>query len=1123
MNPQALLARLRELGVDLQAHQGRLRVSAPRGQLTAELRTAIADHRDALLVLLAGAPAASGVGNADADAPADDDPSAATGALSFFQHRAWVRQCMEPSDTAMNMACAWLVDEAISHERLRQAIGIVLERHHILRTRYPDVRGEPGVERVEAGDVQVLEIDLSCQTVAEHAASIQSILDEWKTTPFDLTRETPIRLGIARAAHGRLVVLCCAHHIAVDAWSIGVLQRELDAAAGPHKDNLRPALQFASVAAAERRRAHTSSFADDLQWWKRTLSGIPALSVFPSDITDDRPTRGATVGFHWPRALADGLTNLARRHGSTLFIVLLAACAVAIRRHASNTEVVLGVPMGDREQVAHETIIGPFVNLMVVRIDLSREPSFATVIGRTRQAFFDAHAHRQVPFEALMESLRPPRVLDHSPIFQIAVVQHNAPAHSAPSLHGGGALHELTWFVHDDAEGLHGSFEFRTDLFSEVAIDQVSRHLCAILEAAVADPQRPIDHMPLIEGADRNRLLEAFSRGPRVPEPSSFVEQFACQVRSSPETIAVSCGGILLTYRELDQESNRLAHRLLGLGAGRGTRVGISVIRSPMLLVALLAVQKCGAAYVPLDPSFPAERLAFMVEDSGTTLLLIAGTELDLAPSASLQIIDLEQEALSIGALPATAPPVSIDAADPVYLMYTSGSTGRPKGVVVSHRNLANFLGSMRRRPGLSADDVLVAVTTISFDIAGLELYLPLATGARVELVSAADATDPLELARILRSNGATVLQATPSTWRLLLESGWQGMRRLRALCGGETLPRDLAAQLHERVGEVWNLYGPTETTIWSTVARVDPRSAISIGRAIDNTDIYVLDPALQPVPAGLPGEIWIGGRGVAIGYHERPKLNAERFVADPFSSESGARMYRTGDLGRWDADGNLYHLGRVDQQVKLRGLRIELGEIEAALAAHPDVSRCVVTVDGPDADARLVAYVVSADGAPAPAALRGHLRRTLPDYMVPQHFVHLDVLPTLPNGKLDRAALPQPDDEVLSGERPHEPPRPGTEEALAAIWREVLQVARVGADDNFFDLGGHSLLVLRAVSEFVRRHGLSNDARDYLTASLRQLAATATRFQVPVATRAVPSAGRWQRLIGGLRGRSVQ
>ena len=1121
MNPQALLAHLRELGVDLQAHEGRLRVSAPRGQLTAELRTAIADHRDALLMLLAGAPAAAGVGGAGA--PGDDDPSAAPGSLSFFQHRAWVRQCMEPSDTAMNMACAWLVDEAISHERLRRAIGIALERHHILRTRYPEVRGEPGVERVEAGDVQVMEIDLSCQTAAEHAASIESILDEWKTTPFDLTRETPVRLGIARAAHGRLVVLCCAHHIAVDAWSIGLLQRELDAAAGPRADSLPPALQFANVAAAERRQTHTSSFADDLQWWKRTLSGIPALSVFPPDITHDSPAGGATVDFHWPRVLAEALTNLARRHGSTLFIVLLAACAVAIRRHASNTEVVLGIPMGDREQVAHETIIGPFVNLMVVRIDLSGDPSFATVIGRTRQAFFDAHAHRQVPFEALVEWLRPPRALDHTPIFQIAVVQHNAPAHAAPSLHGGGALHELTWFVRDDAAGLRGSFEFRTDLFSEAAIDQVSRHLRAILEAAVAAPQRSIDRMPLVEGADRDRLLEAFSRGPRAPEPPAFVEQFMCQARSSPEAIAVSCGRTMLTYRELDRESNRLAHRLLGLGAGRGTRVGISMIRSPLLLVALLAVQKCGAAYVPLDPSFPAERLAFMVEDSGTTLLLFAGTELNLAPSASLRIIDLEQEAPSIRSLPDTPPPVPIDVADPVYLMYTSGSTGRPKGVVVSHRNLANFLGSMRRRPGLSSDDVLVAVTTISFDIAGLELYLPLATGARVELISAADATDPLELASILRRSGATVLQATPSIWRLLLESGWQGMRGLRALCGGETLPRDLAAQLHERVGELWNMYGPTETTIWSTVARVDPRSAISIGRAIDNTDIYVLDPALQPVPAGLPGEIWIGGRGVAIGYHERPELNAERFVADPFSGESGARMYRTGDLGRWDAQGNLYHLGRVDQQVKLRGLRIELGEIEASLATHPDVSRCVVTVDGPDADARLVAYIVSSAGAPAPVVLRAHLRQTLPDYMVPQHFVHLDALPTLPNGKLDRAALPQPDDDGLSAEHPHDPPRPGTEEALASIWREVLQVARVGADDNFFDLGGHSLLVLRAVSEFARRHGLSNDARDYLTASLRQLAATAIRLPPPATQRDVPSAGRWQRLIGGLRGRPVQ
>jgi amino acid adenylation domain-containing protein len=532
----------------------------------------------------------------------------------------------------------------------------------------------------------------------------------------------------------------------------------------------------------------------------------------------------------------------------------------------------------------------------------------------------------------------------------------------------------------------------------------------------------------------------------------------------------------------------------------------LCVERSPLLVIALLAIQKAGGAYVPLDPGFPAERLSFMLADSRAAVLLTsddAAADIEIPTGVSVINIDtLPDTPERTGNLP-----LDIQPEDPVYVIYTSGSTGRPKGVTLSHGSLANLLQSMAKQPGLKSTDVLAAVTTISFDIAALELYLPLLVGARIELVPLETSTDGNELATLLSERAVTVLQATPATWRLLIEAGWQAAPGFRAFCGGEALPQDLAQSLLGRVSELWNLYGPTETTIWSTVERIESATDITIGRPIANTQVYVVGRggALQPI--GVPGEIWIGGAGVALGYLNRPELTEERFVADRLapSASPNARLYRTGDLGRWREDGRLEHLGRLDHQVKIRGFRIEVGEVEAALASLEAIRQAVVVArDAGSSDRRLVAYVVYQSGEDLTVSeVRRHLRTRLPEYMIPSLVVAMDAIPLTPNGKVDRAALPDPFGKGAAGSGQFEPPTTEMEVLLAGIWAEVLKVERVGVNDNFFDLGGHSLLSLRVASAVAVQSGWRMDPRTLFFQTLGQIAATATGAGVLVRRRA--------------------
>jgi amino acid adenylation domain-containing protein len=1083
LNAADLHAQLMSLGVDVRAEDGRLRVNAARGILTEQMQQAVVAHKGELLALLAerAAAASNTVRRVSRDGPLP---------LSLFQERLWVLHRLDPDSTAYNMATVWPM--AAEAAALRRAVAEVVRRHEILRATFRDEGVGPQLHLLPPEAVRVDLVGLDQMGESEQKVALAADLGLATATPFDLALDPPVRFTVYQLAPGRSAILVSAHHIALDAWSMALLHREIADAHAAVVAGLPGGplpLQYVDYADWQRRGQSAGALASELAWWEGRLAGLPQLCAFPVDQVSAGRATGAVRGRRLSAEVSEGIRRLAREAGATVYMVLLAACATVLRAHARLDDIVLGSPTGVRERAEFESMLGPFVNLLVLRLDLADDPSFRELTVRARDAVLDAHAHRQVPFEMLVERLKPVRILNRSPLFQVAVVLHNAGPEQGQGISGGGAIHDLTWFVREVDGCFESALEFRSDLYAPETIDRIGAHLETVLTTAARDPGRRIRAIPLLSPREREQVIADFNATSVEVPRETFAAQFARQAALTPAACALRFEGDELSYVALDRRATVLARRLRALGVAPGVLVGLCLERSLDLVAALVAVHQAGGAYVPLDPALPLERLRFMLADSGARVLLTSGEAADGLETEGVAILDLAADAgedFDAAPLDLTAGPT-----DPAYVIYTSGSTGRPKGVAVAQGALSNFLAAMRAEPGLRADDVLMAVTTISFDIAALELCLPLIVGARIELVARETAADGEALAGALATSGATILQATPTAWRQLVDAGWRGPAGFRALCGGEALPRDLADALIERVTELWNLYGPTETTIWSTAGRVERGTdPVSIGRPIANTRVYVLDAAGSPVPVGIPGEIFIAGDGLAIGYHGRPALTAERFVPESFAVAPGVRMYRTGDLGRWGSDGQLYHLGRLDHQVKIRGLRIELGEIEAAIAAHEAVRQAVVVAhEATPGNVRLIAYVVWHDGEDLTVSdMRRYLRRELPDYMIPSLVIALDRIPQTPNGKVDRKALPDPFQNAPRSAARHEPPAPGREQQMAAIWRDVLRLERIGAEDNFFELGGHSLLSLRVATAVEKQMGIRMDPRALFFQSLRQV-----------------------------------
>lgn len=1028
------------------------------------------------------------------------------------QRRMWLAQQIEPAGEVFNMALAARLRGALDFTCVERALEVLVQRHEALRTRIIETDGEvmQVVEDRVALPLQTIDLSAFPTEEAEYRAATDMRVRTREI--YDLARAPLFRAALYRLGPAEHLIYWGMHHTVGDDWSIRLLFQEMagiyEALHAGHEPML-PAktLDLMDYAAWQRRQTKKEDVDLDLAYWTRQLEGITTLPLPTDRPRLDRPSsHGDKVTLPWPKHFNDGLRTIASRVGASPFMVMLAAFQYALSQWCRVDDVAVGTPIANRTGIVEEQLIGSLVNTVVMRTNLSGASTPCEVVQRVRQVALNAYAHQHLPFDHLVEALAPRRSPRLSPLFQVFFNVPNAPIAQAQI--DGIRIEEFEFDTGTTQFDLSVSVDadvweqvrltYSTELFDEATIARFGQYYLDTLGSFLDACNQRLDPAFTLMARD-NRLLSAWNNtGSSYDSTTTIHAQVAAQASRTPNATALVQPGIdELSYADLHARSNRLARALRTRGIGRGAFVGLCVDPGLEMVVAQLAILKAGAAYVPLDPAYPSDRLTYMAADAQPALLISESTLVHALhwPRDKTLLLDIDLAAITAQSDSALTADIARDAQplDPAYVIYTSGSTGQPKGVVIHHQAVVNFLTSMAREPGLSPADRLLAVTTLSFDIAVLELLLPLTVGARVVLASRDDAIDGSALGRMITARGITVLQATPSTWRMLIESGWNGAPGFKALIGGESLPVDLAEQLLTRCSEVWNMYGPTETTVWSTCWRVrNPRAGIRIGHPIANTSIHILDERLQPCPIGVPGEICIGGDGVALGYHRRDKLTAERFVAAP--PPAGSRLYRTGDQGRWCHDGTLEHRGRIDFQVKLRGYRIELGEIEAQLLGHASVARAVVIVreDEPD-DQRLVSYVVPKPGAVInPAEIRAHLQPKLPNYMLPQHYIVLEALPLLPNGKVDRHGLPEPNalhvqDDILDEGFAI---RPGTaEDRIAQIWARLLRIEHIARDDNFFDLGGHSMLAVRAVNQINRQLGINITVRQLIFETLGQIA----------------------------------
>jgi amino acid adenylation domain-containing protein len=1022
--------------------------------------------------------------------------------LSHNQRAMWFLHQLAPESSAYNVVFTARVLSQVDAAALKRAFQALINRHPALRTRFIIQDGEPVQEVQSYQEISFEEIDSSKWTEEELNQQVVST----QKYPFNLEHGPIFRTHLFRQSATDHILMFVTHHIVFDGWSAWLLLDEFKtlyvAERNGTKANLPPIetkysdyvqWQAQMLAGPEGERSG--------QYWSQQLAGeLPVLNL-PTD--RPRPPvqtfQGATHSFSFTPELTERIKELGKAEGATMYMSLLAAFQILLYRYSGQEDILVGSPMSGRSRPEFSGVVGDFINMVVLRANLSENPSFREFLGRVRQTVLEALNHQDYPFSFLVEQLAPNRDPSRSPLFQVSFVLQRphrfeeitkllVMGNQKSQLDFGGLMLEGFNFTQQEGQldlgmevteiggSLFGNLKYNTDLFEAATIVRLQQHFQTLLEGIVSDPNQKTSNLPLLTGLEQQQLLfELNNTRLDYPQDRCLHHLFEAQVARTPGDIAVRFENKTLTYRELNKRANQLAHYLQTLGVGPDTLVGICLERSLEMVVSLLGVLKAGGAYVPLDPAFPADRLAFMLSDSEAAVLLTQQTLSELiSPPAQGQVVYLDRDWTLIERYSSDTPVSPVQPSHLAYVIYTSGSTGKPKGVQIPHQAVVNFLISMQQTPGLARQDILLSVTTLSFDIAALEIFLPLVTGAHLVLVSREVSADGPRLMSQLAQSGATVMQATPTTWRLLIESGWEGDAHLKVLCGGEALPRDLADQILERCGALWNMYGPTETTIWSTVYQLKPgEKGVPIGRPIGNTQLYILNNDLQLVPVGIPGELYIGGDGLARGYLKRPELTQERFVPHPFNP--GARLYKTGDLVSYLPDGNVEFLGRLDHQVKVRGFRIELGEIEAALRQHPAVREAVVIVrEDTPGDKRLVAYLLAdQEELPATRELRNFVRESLPEYMAPAAFLFLEAYPLTPNKKIDRKALPAPDRTKLEPGEAFVVPSTPMEQLLAEVWQEVLGIEQISVYDNFFDLGGHSLLSVKVMAKLEQETGL--------------------------------------------------
>jgi amino acid adenylation domain-containing protein len=999
--------------------------------------------------------------------------------LSPAQERMWFLDRFDPGQPN-NVVLSRRLRGPLDGDALARAFTAVGARHEALRAEFTERDGAPVQVIADPSDFALERIDLTVEPPPLREERAQQIGLQMYESGFDLSRGPLLRAALLALGEDDHLLIVVAHHIVFDGSSQSILARDLGIAYGALVAGRAPELPPLPIGWSQYVREVAEQPVEKaeqaLAYWRARLADAPTLTL-PTDAPRPlfKTPRAQLVRHRLDTELTGRLERLARTERCTLFMVLLAAYQVLLGRHAGQDDVCVGSASAGRSRPELEALIGCFVHTLVLRGDLSGDPDFRQLLRRTRTTALEAYAHQEIPFERLVSELDVARDVSRTPLFETMLVLHTqarAERDILPGVAGDrfeiGVPQSLFDLVVDASvtpEGLALRARYDSAIFTADTVTALLRRFETLLRAAVADPGRRLSELPMDDPGEQRRML-AWGQGPRRRYSGTVPSLFAARAAAAPDAPAVDG----YSYGQLDARAHRIAGYLRRRGVAPGSVVGVCLGRTPDLVATLLAVWRCGAAYLPLDPALPAARLSWLRADAGATHL-ITTADAAYAPDGD-SVIWLDRDAAAVEGEPAEPRDAACRAESLAYVLYTSGSTGRPKGVGVPHGALTNLLLSIRDTLGSGPSDVWLGLTSLSFDISGLELYLPLVVGGRLILVPEESGRDGVAITRMVREQGVTHVQATPSGWRMLLDAGFNAPS-VTALTGGEALPPRLARELRPRVRRLLNVYGPTETTIWSTAADVPEQvGAVTLGSPLGNTQLYVVDGRLKPVPVGVPGELAIGGAGVAWGYLGRPALTADRFVPDPFGPP-GARLYRTGDRVRWLRGGGLEFLGRTDAQVKIRGHRIELGEIEARLVEHPDVHQAAVITAGQGYDTRLIGYVTAAPGRdPDGRQVRADLGDLLPGYLVPDHVVVLESLPLNAAGKVDRRRLPA----VEAGDlevREYVEPRTEVEQAVAATWADVLGRDRVGALDDFFDIGGHSLLATKVVARLSAALGL--------------------------------------------------
>ncbi len=1010
--------------------------------------------------------------------------------LSYAQERMWILQRLDPRSTAYNMGSATIIDGPLDVDRLRRACTQVALRQETLRTRFELRAGRP-VPVVDPAPTHQFDVhDVASEADDTREAHARRIAEDLIGGVYDLSAGPLCRIGVIRLASERHLLAVGMHHIISDMWSYGVFSREVrDAYDRDGIDVPPPTVTYRDVARWQRDWLQGATLQAQVDYWRARLQDAPPLTL-PTDYP--RPAYftvdGADVRIPVSADLRQRIESLAAQQRATPFMVLLAGFNALLAAYARQHDISVGVPVAGRSASETHALIGAFVNTLVLRTDLSGDPTFLELIERIRKHTLDDFVHQDAPFEVLVKELNPPRDPSRTPLFQVLFNLANVRTETGRLQQAALSVVPLTRTTAQFDLGVNVGFNefqteialtFNTSLFSRATAERLLTQYVALLEQATSAPTRRLADLQRATTVNETQQLHAWNDTARPINPDAgLLTRLVAQASEAPTRVAVESPTGAFTYAELVSYAQQVSAALRGMGVRPGDRVAIVMERSREMLGALLGILGAGATYVPVDPNYPEARVRFMLDDADVAGLVTHRQLEQRVASGSRPVLNLDT-----WVAPAPTPFQDVASDDIAYVIYTSGSTGTPKGVAVTHRGLSNFLAAMREQPGIGRDDVLFAVTTISFDIAVLELYLPLTVGARVVIAREDETADGRRLMRRLEEAQVTLMQATPATWKLLLAAGWAGRSNLRVLCGGEALASSLAHELLPRVAELWNMYGPTETTVWSTMDRVVADEAIHIGRPIANTTLYVLNEHRALLPVGVPGELYIGGHGLAAGYLNRDELTSERFVAHPF--RPGERVYRTGDLVRYRHDGRLEHLGRLDHQVKIRGFRIELGEVEAALRAQSGVLDAVIAASND----RLIGYVViDADAYVTGSELRSGVAEVLPAHMVPSFVVILDAMPLTPNGKVDRSRLPDPTSRTVPSSANALPTSPLARE-IAAVWEQLLGVAPVYAGDNFFERGGHSLLAMEAVTLIENRTGARLEPRALFFRTLQELA----------------------------------